>query len=210
MRYYVVMLSLAWSTWAGEPSPLPVGNVVAAVDDAKVPDPTPTAAEKDQLARYARAHKDGDHSEDEKRHQTIAEIKRRLAAQPMKWSDEDARLRMKVITDMTSLNMYLYGNSAEDEVSNAFKTFVAARDDDPAGLVRRMQLVGQWQLPRGIIIHNWRPMVKVFLDNAKFKTATPKQRLEFVETWLLPKAPKAATKDIEEFVKDLREDAKTK
>lgn len=202
------MLLMAVTVWGEEKNPFPVEAKVQA--DDKVLDPTLTADEKEKIAAYARAMKDGVRVEGPARDQAGAardEILKRLVSAPLKWTDEDLKARVKVTADLYAA--HLYSNETMHPFRDAVYTFVASKDDDPNNLVRRMQTFLQCPNPGNIHI-KWRVIVNLFLGNAKYKDATAQQKYDFVHGWLMAKLPAGAAPEVEELCKDLKADTVAK
>lgn len=201
-------LLIVATAWGEEKNPFPVEAKVQ-VDD-KVLDPAPTADEKEKIATFARAMKDGARVEGPARDQAWdarGEILKRLVSAPLKWTDEDLKARIKVTADLST--SHLYSTEMTRTFREAVYTFVASKDDDPNNLVHRMQTFSQCPNPGNVHI-KWRAIVNLFLGNAKYKDATAQQKYDFVHGWLMAKLPAGAAPEVEELCKDLKADTVAK
>lgn len=200
MKTHILTLLLLLAVTAlGEENPFPV------LDD-KVLDPTPTADEKEKLTAYSRARKDGKQDSAQNLATLKEGLEKRLVSAPTKWTDDDFKARLKLLTELGSQGVDFGSNT--DSVQTAIRTFVSSKDADPDGFVRRVALLSPWKAPGGARIM-WRQIVNEFLEHDKYKKATPQQRYEFVHDWLLPKMPKNAVcvHDVEDLARDLKADA---
>lgn len=196
-------------------NPFGVDTAAKPVTKEKTLDPALTADERDVIAKFARAGKDGAQGvEITTQYQTvITGVVKRFRSGVPAWTDEDVKARIKLCSDIVTADKNALNNSGfYIGVNDAVETYVGLHDTDANSLVKRIELVAsgmdshthQFTMAYSL---NWRKAVALFMSQDKFKDSTPKQKLELVENFVLPKVPVEVRKRLVEYVKDLREDA---